>query len=316
MTKLEKTILSSPPVAFLISKSKRTAMPGAGSLNVYEVVIEFLKQIKTVGLAERSAAISFNLIMALPAALLFLFSIIPYLPESNKFDVQIMALFKDIAPNSSTYNLIKDILHGLLIKHQGVFSFGFILLMYYSSNAVMGIIRTFDKSVREKKVFFLHRRWRAIVLTSILILLVIASTTFLIGHNQMETLLKKVFHMKRKADLPWWDAIRWVILIFFLFYVIALVYKFAPSVHTRWPLVTTGSVLATLLTLITTLLFSYWVNHFASYNRVYGSIGTVLIIMLLINLNSLILLIGFELNVSINKLIAQKERDLDIDQMM
>ena len=95
---------------------------------------------------------------------------------------------------------------------------------------------------------------------------------------------------------------------FFLFYVIALVYKFAPSVHTRWPLVTAGSILATSLTLITTLLFSYWVNHFASYNRVYGSIGTVLIIMLLINLNSLILLIGFELNVSVNKLLSQQKK--------
>ena len=285
MTKFENAFISFPPIAYLVTKSKRTAMPSATSLSLYEVFIEFLKQIKNVGLAERAAAISFNLIMALPAALLFLFSIIPYLPESNNFDAQIMSLFKDIAPNSSTYNLIKDILHGLLIKHQGVFSFGFILLMYYSSNAVMGIIRTFDKSIQEKKVFFLHRRWRAIILTAILILVVIISTTFLIGHNQMEALLKRIFHMRRKADLPWWDAIRWIILIFFLFYVIALVYKFAPSVHTRWPLVTAGSILATSLTLITTLLFSYWVNHFASYNRVYGSIGTVLIIMLLIKLN-------------------------------
>ena len=308
MTKFENAFISFPPIAYLVTKSKRTAMPSATSLSLYEVFIEFLKQIKNVGLAERAAAISFNLIMALPAALLFLFSIIPYLPESNNFDAQIMSLFKDIAPNSSTYNLIKDILHGLLIKHQGVFSFGFILLMYYSSNAVMGIIRTFDKSIQEKKVFFLHRRWRAIILTAILILVVIISTTFLIGHNQMEALLKRIFHMRRKADLPWWDAIRWIILIFFLFYVIALVYKFAPSVHTRWPLVTAGSILATSLTLITTLLFSYWVNHFASYNRVYGSIGTVLIIMLLINLNSLILLIGFELNVSVNKLLSQQKK--------
>jgi len=308
VTKFENAFISFPPIAYLVTKSKRIAMPSATSLTLYEVFIEFLKQIKNVGLAERAAAISFNLIMALPAALLFLFSIIPYLPESNNFDAQIMSLFKDIAPNSSTYNLIKDILHSLLIKHQGVFSFGFILLMYYSSNAVMGIIRTFDKSIQEKKVFFLHRRWRAIILTAILILVVIISTTFLIGHNQMEALLKRIFHMRRKADLPWWDAIRWIILIFFLFYVIALVYKFAPSVHTRWPLVTAGSILATSLTLITTLLFSYWVNHFASYNRVYGSIGTVLIIMLLINLNSLILLIGFELNVSVNKLLSQQKK--------
>ena len=173
---------------------------------------------------------------------------------------------------------------------------------------MMGVIHTFDKSIQEKRVFFLHKRWRAIVLTSILMVFVIFSSTLLIGHNQFEILLKKIFQMKKKATLPWWDAVRWLIQILFLFYGIALVYKFAPSVKRRWPLITPGSVLATTLTLLTLILFSYWVNHFASYNRVYGSIGTVLIIMLLMNLNSLILLIGFELNISILKLVEARNR--------
>ncbi len=310
MTKFERAILNLHPIAFLATKSRKIAMPGASGLSLHEVFFEFIRQVKKVGLVERAAAISFNLVMALPAAILFLFSIIPYLPDSSSFDTQIMGLFKDIAPNSNTYILIKNILNGLLVKHVGVFSFGFILLMYYSSNAVLGIIRTFDKSIFEKKVFFLHRRWRAIILTFILILLVIASTTLLVGHDQFATILKQLFHMKKKAKLEWWDATKWVILIVFLFYGIALVYKFAPSVKRRWPLITPGSILATVLILLTTILFSYWVNHFGRYNKVYGSIGTVLIIMLLLNLNSLILLIGFELNVSINKLKVDKEKRL------
>ena len=171
---------------------------------------------------------------------------------------------------------------------------------------MMGIIRTFDKSILENRVFFLHKRWRAIVLTLMLIVLVIASTTLLIGQNQFATILKEIFQMKKKAKLEWWNGVRWIILICFLFYGIGVIYKFGPSVKKRWPLITPGSILATLLTLITTILFSYWVNHFASYNRVYGSIGTVMIIMLLINLNSLILLIGFELNVSVFNLVSQQ----------
>ena len=287
-----------------------STLPGLQELCLYDVVVEFIRQAKKAGLRERSSAISFNMIMALPAGLLFLFSIIPYLPESNNFDAQIMGLFKDIAPNSSTYMFIRNILGDLLVKHVAVFSFGFILLIYYSSNMMMGVIHTFDKSIQEKRIFFLHKRWRAIVLTSILIVFVLASSTLLIGHNQFEILLKKVFHMKKKAELPWWDAVRWLLLVLFLFYGIALVYKFAPSVKRRWPLITPGSILATTLTLLTTLIFSYWVNHFAAYNRVYGSIGTVMIIMLLINLNSLILLIGFELNISVLKLVAARKNKL------
>ena len=309
MTKFERKLLNFPPITFLVSKSKQSTLPGLQELCLHDVLVEFIRQVKKAGLRERSSAISFNMIMALPAGLLFLFSIIPYLPGSNSFDAQIMGLFKDIAPNSSTYILIRNILRDLLEKHVGVFSFGFVLLIYYSSNMMMGIIHTFDKSIQEKRVFFLHKRLRAIMMTAILIVFVLTSSTLLIGHHQFEIILKKLFHMKRKADLPWWDAVRWIILILFLFYGIALVYKFAPSVKRRWPLITPGSILATSLTLITTLLFSYWVNNFAGYNRVYGSIGTVMIIMLLINLNSLILLIGFELNVSIRKLVAARNNE-------
>lgn len=100
-----------------------------------------------------------------------------------------------------------------------------------------------------------------------------------------------------------------MIIVGLFFYGIAFIYRYAPSVKERWKLVSPGSLLATILILVTTLLFSYWVNNFAAYNKVYGSIGTVLILMLLIYLNALILLIGFELNVSITNLTKMaKER--------
>jgi len=308
LTKLERILLRLPPVAFINKKSKEIYLPGFQKLPLYDVVSFFFQQINRVGLNERAAAISFNLIMALPAALIFLFSIIPYLPESDSFETQILSFFKDVSPNSSTYIFIRGILKDLLKKQVGIFSFGFLLLVFYASNAMMGIIRTFDKSIQENKVYFLHQRWRAVRLTVFLILLVIASATLLIGQDQLIALLKNVFHMKRKARLFWWNNVRWVVLIGFLFYGIAFIYKFAPSVKKRWPLVTPGSLMATFLTLITTIIFSYWINHFATYDKVYGSIGTVLVIMLLIFINALILLIGFELNVSIFQLLAAAER--------
>ena len=237
--------------------------------------------------------------MALPAALLFLFSIIPYLPDAQNFEKQILTLFKDLSPTSNSYTLIQNLLDDLFKKHVGVFSSGFLLLMFYSSNAMMGIIRTFDKSIKETKGYIFHRRLRALRLTFILIFLVIASALVLIGQDELGIILKELFQMKKRAHIPWWSGIRWIIIAAIFFYGIAFIYKFAPSVKKRWPLLSPGSILSTILMLAATILFSYWVNHFASYNKVYGSIGTVLIIMLLIYFNSLILIIGFELNVSI-----------------
>lgn len=315
MTKLDRILFTLPPIAFVVRKSKVVSPPGFWGFSLHTVSNFFFKQIKKVGLYERAAGISFNLVVAMPAALLFLFSIIPYFPEAINLKKQILHLFKDLTPNSTTYKFIEGLLNDLLKKHVGIFSFGFVLLMFYASNAMIGIIRTFDKSVSEKKVYFLHRRWRAIKLIAILFLLILGSLLILIGQEQLAIILKGLFHMRRRAKIPWWDGVRWFIIVAFIFYGIAFIYKFAPSVKKRWKLFSPGSFLATILILITTMLFSYWVNNFSSYNKVYGSIGTVLVMLMLIYINSLILLIGFELNVSIMYLKAEadklKQNELD-----
>jgi membrane protein len=313
VTRLERIILRFPPIAFLLRKSEKWVLPGFRGFPLYDVGNYYLKQVEKIGLYERAAAISFNLVMALPAAILFLFSLIPLFPKSESFRKEIMNLFKDISPNTDTYTFIDRIVSDLLDnQHIGVFSFGFLLLAFYSSNAMIGIIRTFDKSIKERQGVFLHRRLKAIRLTFILMILVlIAALALFLGRQQLGFLLKSVFHVKRVTRIFWyqnvWSWIRWGIIVLFLFYGIGVIYKFAPSVNKRWKLLSVGSVLATFLTLITTGLFSYWVTNFASYNKVYGSIGTVMILMILIYINSLILLIGFELNVTITYLTKEAE---------
>jgi len=109
----------------------------------------------------------------------------------------------------------------------------------------------------------------------------------------------------------WLDMIlylRWLLIIALVFYSTAFIYKYAPAVQKRWKLTSPGTILATFLCIMASLGFSYFVNEFGRYNALYGSIGTIIVLMALIFINSLILLIGFELNVSIKslKLIADK----------
>jgi membrane protein len=296
---------------FLKQKAKTIYIPGFQHVNLYQVLSFVYKQLNTLGLYDRASAISFNLIMALPAGFLFLFSIIPYFPKAFKIKKQILSVFKDIAPNSSTYKFIMEIINDLLSQHVGIFSFGFLLLLFYASNAMTGIIRSFDKSIMQNKPFFLHQRMRAIRLTIILILLVFASLLVLIGQDQLTRLLREVFDIKRKTIVPYWNSVRWAVIILLLFFGNAFIYKYAPLIKERWPLNSPGALLSTLLMLITTLGFSYWVNNFSSYSKIYGSIGTVLVVMTLIYLNSLILLIGFELNVSI-EVLKKEQNQLDL----
>jgi len=299
-----------PTFLFLKRKAKGIYIPGFQHVNLYQVIKFLFKQLNTLGLYDRASAISFNLIMALPAGFLFLFSIIPYFPSTFKVKKQILSVFKDIAPNSSTYKFILDIINDLLSQHVGVFSFGFLLLLFYASNAMTGIIRSFDKSIMQNKPFFLHQRMRAIRLTIMLILLVFASILVLIGQDQLTTLLREVFDIKRKTIVPYWNTVRWGVIVLLLFFGNAFIYKYAPLIKEKWSLMSPGALLSTLLMLITTLGFSYWVNHFSSYNKIYGSIGTVLVVMTLVYINALILLIGFELNVSI-EVLKKEQNQLD-----
>lgn len=296
-----KTVFG-PSIQFLKNKAKVIYIPGFQGINLYQVIKFLSKQLNTIGLYDRASAISFNLLMALPAGFLFLFSIIPYFPKAFKVKKQILNLFKDIAPNSSTYRFIVDVINDLLSQHVGVFSFGFLLLLFYASNAMTGIIRSFDKSIMQNKPFFLHQRMRAIRLTIILILLVFASLIVLIGQEQLASLLRNGFDIQQSTILPYWNSLRWLIIMLLLFFGNAFIYRYAPHIKEKWPLVSPGSLLSTALMLLTTAGFSYWVNHFSSYNKIYGSIGTVLIVMTIIYMNALVLLIGFELNVSIELL--------------
>lgn len=300
MKKIERKLITLAPVTFAIRKSKNILIPGFKGIPLFDVSKFLISQVKKVGLTERAAAISFNLIMAIPAGCIFIFTLVPYLPISKQFNIELLKLTSDVTPNQTTYKFVKDFLDDFFnTPRTGLLSFGFLLVIFYASNAMMGVIRTFDKSITAHRINFLHKRWRAIRLTIILILLIIATILILIGQEQLAIVLKKLFQMKRKAKIPWWNGVRWFIILGLLFYAISFIYKFAPSLKKRWSLISPGSILATTLSLITTFIFSYWVNNFGSYNKVYGSVGTVMIIMLLVYINSLILLIGFELNVSI-----------------
>jgi membrane protein len=218
-----------------------------------------------------------------------------------------MLVTRDITPNQNTSLIVENFLKDFLNKpRNGLLSFGFLLAVFYSSNAMIGIMRSFNKSlVYNAKRNFLQTRWMAVKLTILVVLLVIGSVAILVTQDELLRMLLKHLHIKNHSARWLFKTLRWVVIIPLFYFAIAFIYKYAPAVHKRWKLSSPGTILATFLIIMTTVIFSYWVNKFGTYNKVYGSIGTILILMLLIYFNSLVLLIGYELNVSIHHL---KER--------
>lgn len=299
-TQIKRIVLTSSPLKYLIRKSKKITLPGFYGIPLFDVINFFINQIKHTSLNERAAAISFNLLLAIPPACIFLFTLIPFLPLEGLLN-ELYGLIRDIIPGQKENSVIINFLHDFTTRQRNdLLSFGFILALYFSSNAMMGIMLSFNKMqyIGFTKRHALHDRWVAIKLTVIMFIIILISIAFLVSRDPVLDWLgiQNVFVRQVIFNS------RWLVIISLYFFAISFIYRYAPAVNKKWKLINPGSLLATVLMLLFTLLFSYWVANFGNYNKLYGSIGTILILMLLIYFNSLVLLIGFELNVSITSL--------------
>jgi membrane protein len=257
-----------------------------------------------VGLNDRARSIAFSFLMAVPAATIFLCTLIPYLPVSKKLTFQLLQLTKEITPNQNTFSLVSNFLNDFLNKQRGgLLSIGLFVALYYASNAMIGLMRSFNKSLppQTPKNFF-ENRLVAIQLTLVMILLLIGCIVILVTQDELLKYIFKALNVHRRSMKGLVKSLRWVVIIPLFYFTIAFIYRHAPSIQKKWRLISPGTTLATILMILLTFLFSFWVNNFGTYNKVYGSIGTILILMIVIYFNAMILLIGFELNVSIHSL--------------
>jgi membrane protein len=294
-------------------------LPGFEGVPLFEVLQYFFRQLKISNLTERTSAIAFNFLMSIPPTCLFLFTLIPNLPFVSKknLKIQLHQLIDDVTPakvhDHTLINFINSFIDGTKV---GLISSGFLLSLFFASNAIMGVMRSFAKDyVGFEKRNGLQKRWAAIKLTCLLFTLILACILLLLT----QSVVLEYLGMKNNFFKQLIVNGRWVVICCLLFYSFAFIYKYAPPVSKRWKLLTPGAVLATLLSIILTMAFSSFVNNFNRYNILYGSIGTIIVIMIMIFLNSLVVLIGFEFNVSIKSLKAfadeKKENKIDVSSI-
>jgi membrane protein len=305
--KLQRIILTKGPIGALLKKTKHLHLPGFAGIPLYDVLKFFYRQVKTHGLQERASAVSYNFIMAIPPSLLFLFTLIPHLPfiSNQSIKQQLHTFIYDIIP-AKTYNaeLIKLVDNFMDNTQFGLLSIGLMLSLFFSSNAMMGLMRSFNKKRKTgfQRRLGIHQRWIAIKLIVIIFGLLIAYLLLLISQGAiLKWLVKSEFWINVIAYT------RWILIILLIYFIIGFIYRHAPAVHKRWKFNTPGTILATFLSMLSTLGFSLYFDNFGKFNAVYGSIGSIMLVMVIIYVNSLSLLIGFELNVSIHSLKAIAE---------
>ena len=292
-------LLHFPFIRFLLKLSKRIIIPGFDGLPLYDVAIFFIRGLIKRSITLRASAISFSMFMALFPTIIFFFTLIAYIPVAN-FQQVLLDNIINVFPNN-TYEMVRVTLEDIVQRQRGdLLSIGFFLAMAFSTNGIMSLMSAFNSTYHAIETRNIV--WQYIIsffLVIVLAFMVIISVTLIIFGSQFLRFI--VSHITENTVVIYnlLYVVKWLLIVLSLFLAISFIFFMAPAKKARFRFVSAGSTLSTFLFILTSIGFNFYINHFSQYNKLYGSIGTLLIVMLWIYVNALVLLIGFELNASI-----------------
>ncbi|MGQ8338149.1 YihY/virulence factor BrkB family protein [Sunxiuqinia sp. A32] len=290
-------------------RARKVSFPGFDGMPLYDVLVFFWKSIIEGSITTRASAIAFSFFLALFPALIFIFTLIPYIPIEN-FQSELFLLIQNVLPENAFTTVEITIRQVITEEHGGLLSLGFFMALIFSTNGLASMMSAFDASLHSfQRRTWIGQRVIAIMLLFILSILLTITIALIAGGQIAINYLAENDLLRDNFTYILLTTGKWLITVGLLFFTYSFMYYFAPAKKTRWRFISAGGTLATILSIFTIVGFGYYITNFGQYNKLYGSIGTLLVVLLLFYLMSLILLIGFELNASINEAHHQASED-------
>jgi membrane protein len=309
MQKITEIIKNIRFVRKLIFLAKKFTLPGFRGVPIFNVVKLFFKAVNEGEIFQRAAAISYNFFMALFPGLIVAFTLIPYIPIDD-FQERLMTIIKRALPDATNDSVIEVINSIINIPHSGALSIGFLLALFFSTNGFKSIIIAFNSSVLvHDDRSFLSLQWVSFVMSFVFaVTTVIAIVTIIISEFLLSFLVDYGFMVQ---DVTYYLLLvgNWLIFVLMILFMVAYLYYLAPKKRVKFRLISPGSIVATVVIILFMIVFNVYLENFNKYNVLYGSIGTLLIVLLWIYVNAFILLLGFEINSSVS--IAKNEENVN-----
>jgi len=298
MSNVESKLEKIPIVRNLVRFTQRVKLPWLEGLSLYELLHLYITGILQGAFSYRAGAIAFSFFMALFPFALFILNLIPFIPIEGFQDDFLSFVEKNVPPNTfdAIRNIIDDILNN---SYQGLLSWGFFLSIFLMSNGINAILGGFESSYHITITRSFIRQYLISVAMSLLLSFILIVTVAAIVISEVLILQIELHQFIGDISLIQITSYGFVILMILL--TTSILFKFGTKQTRQVPFISIGSVFTTLLILLSSYIFGIYVVKFAKYNELYGSIGTLLILMFYIWINCMILLLGFELNATINK---------------
>jgi membrane protein len=292
----------------LADKFGSLVIPGFEGNSIHTIYPYFIHGIKRGAITTRASSIAFQLFLASLPTLIFFFSIIPLIPIRS-FNRELMDILWMVIPEKAFYSIQQNV-DLLLVKRPRIPLMGFAIALFFAVNAINVVIQAFNTSAHMVE----SRSWQqrlgvAALLVLLLTALIVASVSLLAVQESYIHSINEYSSLKYSNHSPLFALVKWIAITALIFCGISFLYFLGPARHNHWRFVSPGSCFATLLTLLASLGFSYFANHYAPFNEIYGSIGTLMAILIWLNFNALAMLLGFELNASIKQASAVRDGD-------
>ena len=300
-----------PWVVGTIKYARENSFPGFDGVPIYDVVVFTVNELQRDDLFTRANSVAFSFFLSLVPSLLTLFTLLPYVldivviwfPSVGNFNRTMYEEIKRVMPGQAgdfVYGFVQEITNNEQI---GLLSSSLLLAIFFSSNGMLAMMQAFEKSYVKtfKRRNLLKKRGIAAGLTLLVGVFITASTVFIILGDNIVEWLDEVVGVGGFA-LGLINTLRWIVMLLLYYAVIGTIYRYGAATIKRFSYFSPGVTLATVLSLLTSVAFSFYVdgfNRYDTYAKFYGSIATIIIIMLWLQLNALILIIGFELNAAI-----------------
>lgn len=297
----EQWMMKTPLRWILIRPLMRVHPWGFEGMSAWAVFRFFVVGVMEGALGIRAAAIAFQVFVAIFPVILVLLSLLPLVPIAD-FQVSLFDALRSYFPGD-TFGLVESTVEDLLANgvHPEIASLGFVLMLFYASSSINGILSGLNEAhhLEHRGNWLLLRAMSILLMVVFSLFLIVAVLLIVFSGSALDWLTSH--GLVALEDLPMIQLIRWGVTLVLLYTTITAMYNAADFGKDRWRFLTPGAVATTLLIVSTSIAFAWFANSLSSYNRLYGSLGTLLLLLVWLNVNCFFLILGFDLDAALNK---------------
>jgi membrane protein len=311
--KYKRLFLQWHPARLMLAWMKNIRFANHEDVSLYRIVKRFLHNLQDDEIMDRANGVAFNFILAIFPAIIFLFTLIPYItpyfPEINR--ESIMDFLRELSEGglmpANMYEVASTTILDIVSNQRGgLLTLGFLFALILSTNGMLALMRAFNSCYKtiENRSAFKTRLIATALTVNMTIVILVTILLLVVGQLVLEYLMSNfqdltAFNLNN-FQVSLLFALRFLIIFITFFLAISTIYYFGPAIHYNWRFFSIGSFVATLLCLAVSYGFSYYITNFGTYNKVYGSIGVLIALMVWVQLITVVLLVGYEINASIH----------------